>query len=150
MAVRLLVMFSLMLLEAGLGIAGIIGVVSIYSPYEIREAGIAGIVMLSVGIAIFWLLTIAFFIRKSSREKAARIVADARKEAAAILADATEKALALCSLEGGKCRQCGNPRTGKFCPKCGADGDALASSNRDGSRLTAPGVPTPQQVLAAT
>lgn len=149
MAVRLLVMFSFMILELGLGIAAILGVVSLY-PYQIREDGIAGIVMIVVGILVSWLVTIAFFIRKSSREKAARIVAEARTQAAGILADATEKALALCSLEGGKCRQCGNPRTGKFCPKCGADGEVLASSNRDSARGIAPGMPAGQPVYGAS
>jgi hypothetical protein len=147
MAVRLLLMLSFMILELGLGIAAILGVVSMY-PYQMREDGIAGIVMIVVGILIAWLMTIAFFVRKSSREKAARIVADARQQAAAILADATEKALALCSLDGGKCRQCGNPRTGKFCPKCGADGEAPAASNRDSARLSTPAMPTPHQVFA--
>ena len=149
MAVRLLVMLSFMVLEVGLGIAAILGVLSMY-PYQIREDGIAGIVMIVVAIAVSWLLTIAFFVRKSSRAKAARIVADARAQAAAILADATEKALALCSLEGGKCRQCGNPRTGKFCPKCGADGESVTTNNRDSARLSAPAMPAPQQVFAAS
>ena len=36
-----------------------------------------------------------------------------------ILNDATEKSLALCSLDSGRCDHCGNPRTGRFCPKCG-------------------------------
>ena len=149
MAVRLLLMLSFMILELGLGIASILGVVSMY-PYNMREDGIAGIVMIVVAIAVSWLLTIAFFVRKSSRAKAVRIVADARNEAGRILADATEKALALCSLDGGKCRQCGNPRTGKFCPKCGADGEPATAINRDSARLNATAAPASQQVFAAS
>jgi hypothetical protein len=149
MAVRLLVMFSFIILELGLGIAAILGVVSMY-PYRMREDGIAGIVMILVGIVISWLVTTAIFVRKSSRAKAVRLVAEARVEAGKILADATEKALALCSLDGGKCRQCGNPRTGKFCPKCGADGQPATAINRDGSRLNAIAAAAPQQVFAAS
>ena len=118
MATRLLLMLAIMVLELGCGIAAILGVVSMYH-YRIDESGIAGIVMIVVGIIIAWLLTIAITLRKSSRAKAARIVDEARMKAAAILSDATEKSLALCSLDSGKCDHCGNPRTGRFCPKCG-------------------------------
>ena len=118
MATRLLLMLAIMVLELGCGIAAILGVVSTYR-YRIDEPGIAGIVMIVVSVIIAWLLTIAVTLRKSSRAKAARIVDEARMKAAAILSDATEKSLALCSLDSGKCDHCGNPRTGRFCPKCG-------------------------------
>ena len=126
MAVRLLLMFSVIILETGLGIAALVGVDSMY-PYQMRGDGIAGCVMIVVGMIIAWLLTIAFFIRGWSHARESRIVSEARAQAARILADAAEKALALSSLDGGKCARCGNPRTGKFCPKCGADGVPLAS-----------------------
>src|ERR1700716_2838296 len=118
MATRLLLMLAIMVLELGCGIAAILGVVSMYH-YRIDESGIAGIVMIVVGVIIAWLLTIAITLRKSSRAKAARIVDEAKMKAAVILSDATEKSLALCSLDSGKCDHCGNPRTGRFCPKCG-------------------------------
>lgn len=126
MAVRVLLMFSIIILETGLGIAALVGVDSMY-PYGIRSDGIAGCVMIVVAMIISWLLTIAFFIRGWSQTRESRIVSDARAQAARILADAAEKALALSSLDGGKCARCGNPRTGKFCPKCGADGVPMAS-----------------------
>jgi hypothetical protein len=122
MAVRLLLMFSIMILELGLGIASILGATMGFY-YQLPNDVIAGVVMIVVGILVAWLVTIALFVRKSSRVNAARIVSDAREEAGRILAEATEKALALCSLDGGKCPQCGNPRTGKFCPKCGSGGE---------------------------
>lgn len=147
MAVRLLLMFGVMVLELGLGIAAILGVVSMY-PYRMQLDGVAGCVMLVVGIVVAWLTTIAFFIRKSSRAKATRIVAEARNEAAKILSDATEKALALCSLDGGKCRQCGNPRTGKFCPKCGTSGEGTDASNRDGGGFKPLVEPNPRGMFA--
>jgi len=137
-------MFSIMILELGLGIASILGVTKGYY-YELPNDVIAGIVMIVVGILVAWLVTIAIFVRKSSRANAARIVSDARDEASRILADATEKALALCSLDGGKCRQCGNPRTGKFCPKCGSGGE-VGGMNQD-VRVKAMGE-SPQGVLA--
>src|SRR5258706_3989327 len=118
MATRLLLMFAIMIFELGCGIAAILGVVSMY-PYRMEESGIAGIVMIVVGVIIGWLTTLAIFIRKSSRAKAVRIIDQARLQAAAILNDATEKSLALCSLDSGRCDHCGNPRTGRFCPKCG-------------------------------
>ena len=37
------------------------------------------------------------------------------------------KALALSSLDGGRCLQCGNPRTGRYCPKCGSTGEVKAA-----------------------
>ena len=125
MAVRLLIMFSVMVIELGLGIAAILGVASHY-PYQWNESGIATCVMIVAGILVSWMLTIAFFVRKSSRAKAGRLVDDAKIQAAKILGDAAEKALALCGLERGKCPRCGNPRTGKFCPKCGTPGESVA------------------------
>ncbi len=141
MAVRLLMMFSTIILELGLGIAALLGVDSMY-PYQMRSDGIAGCVMIVVAMIISWLLTIAFFIRGWSRTREARIVSEARAEAARILADAAEKALALSSLDGGKCGRCGNPRTGKFCPKCGADGVPLANVQMK------PAEHNPQQIFA--
>ncbi len=111
MAVRILMMFGVM----------------IFYPRRMDEGGAAGIVMIVALTAVSWLMTIAFFVRRSSRAKVARIVNDARVEASRILADATEKALALCSLDGGRCGRCGNPRTGKYCPKCGSAGGATAA-----------------------
>jgi hypothetical protein len=126
MGVRLLVMFSVMCIELGCGIAAILGVTDRWE-YRQTTPEIAGVVMLVVGIIVAWLLTIAFFVRKSSRVKSVRIVDDARAEAAKILNDATDKALALCSLDGSRCQRCGNPRTGKFCPKCGMPGNGIAA-----------------------
>jgi hypothetical protein len=126
MAVRILVMFSVMILELALGIAGLLGVSSMY-PHRMDESGIAGCVMIVAGILVAWLITLALFVRKSSRARAGRMIDDAKSQAAKILADATDKALALCSLDAGKCRQCGNPRTGKFCPKCGAVGESAGA-----------------------
>ena len=127
MATRLLVMFSVMLIELGCGIASILAVSSNY-PYGLREEGVAGIVMIVVAIIVSWLLTIAFFVRKSSRLAAERLVDDAKREAGRILSEATERALALCSLDGAQCPACGNPRTGKFCPKCGATATSKAGA----------------------
>lgn len=129
MGVRLLVMFSMMVLELVLGIAGILMVVSLYS-HRFDMEGVAGIVMLVAGILIAWLVTVAFFVRTSARARAARLVQDARVEAGRILADATERALALCSLDAGRCARCGNPRTGEFCPSCGNAGTPAAASGR--------------------
>ena len=81
MAVRLLVMFSVMVFELGLGIAAILGVASNY-PYQWNESGIAACVMIVAGILVSWMLTIAFFVRKSSRAKAVRLVDDAKIQAA--------------------------------------------------------------------
>ncbi|MDB5324311.1 MAG: hypothetical protein JWN40_5942 [Phycisphaerales bacterium] len=128
MATRLLVMFSLIILELAIGIASILGVTSNYRR-SVDEAGAAGIVMIVALMVIAWLVTIALSVRGLPRAKAQRIVADARIESARILADATEKALALCSLEGGRCPKCGNPRTGKFCPKCGSAGGVAANAD---------------------
>jgi uncharacterized membrane protein len=119
MAVRFLVMLSLMVVELGAGIAGIVGVCGEY-PFGLGESGISLIVVIVAAIVVSWLLTIAFFARASSRAKANRLLDEARIKAAKILGDATDKALALCSMDQGKCDQCGNPRTGNFCPKCGA------------------------------
>jgi len=127
MATRLLVMFSFIILETAICIAAILGVASSY-PRRIDEAGAAGIVMIVALTLIAWLTTIMLSVRGMSRSKAQRIVAEARIESARILADATEKALALCSLEGGRCNQCGNPRTGKFCPKCGSEGTGATTT----------------------
>src|SRR2546421_12842688 len=111
MAVRLLVMFSVMILELAAGIAGILAVTSEYR-HGPDEAGVAACVAIVGGILVSWLLTIAYFVRQSSRAKARRIIDEARMEAARILGEATEKALGLCSLDGGRCGHCGNPRTG--------------------------------------
>ena len=127
MATRLLMMFSFIILEAALCVAAILGVASNY-PRRIDEAGAAGIVMIVALTVIAFLVTIALSVRGMSRTKGQRIIAEARIESARILADATEKALALCSLEGGRCPQCGNPRTGKFCPKCGSQGASAATA----------------------
>jgi hypothetical protein len=128
MAARLLVMFSVMILEAGLGVAGILGTIGSYHGRQPDEGGIAGIVMICCGTAMSWLITMAIFVRKSSREKARRIIADAQAKAAQVLAEATDRSLALCSLDGGRCEQCGNPRTGRFCPKCGKAGAGATAS----------------------
>ena len=122
MAVRLLVMFSVIVLETAAGIAAIVGINGEY-PYRMDSAGIAGIVMVVAGMIVAWLVTIALTVKKSSRAKAGRIIDDAKKEAARILGEATEKALALSGMDGGRCRQCGNPRTGRYCPKCGGVGE---------------------------
>lgn len=127
MAVRFLMMLSIMIVELGAGIAGFLGVSSCYTnSYRMDEGGIAACVMIAVGIVVSWLVTIAFFVRASSRAKARRMVDEATRQAARILSDATDKALALCSLDAGRCRQCGSPRTGKFCPKCGSPGEVAA------------------------
>ena len=84
MAVRLLVMLSLMVIELGAGIAGIVGVTAEYQ-YAIREGGIILIVLIVAGIIVSWLLTIAFFARKSSRAKANRLLDEARIKSAKIL-----------------------------------------------------------------
>jgi hypothetical protein len=127
MGVRLLVMFSVLIVELGLGIALFLAVGSNY-PYRLDEGGIALCVLIAVAMIVSWLMTIAYFIRKSSRAKAKRIVEEARLEAAAILSSATDRAAVLCNLDGGRCKQCGNPRTGKFCPKCGATGEPTATN----------------------
>ena len=127
MATRLLLMFSFIVLEAALCVAAILGVASNY-PRRIDEAGAAGVVMIVALTVIAFLVTIALSVRGMSRTRGQRIIAEARIESARILADATEKALALCSLEGGRCPLCGNPRTGKFCPKCGGRGAAITSA----------------------
>ncbi len=123
MAARFLILCSLLIVELGGGIASLIGVASMY-PYRMDEGGIAACVGIVVGTLTIWLLTIAFFIRNAPKVKIARMMNDARTEAAKIVADATDKALALCSLDAGQCKQCGNPRTGKFCPKCGSAGES--------------------------
>lgn len=122
MATRLLLMFSFIVLELAIGIASILGVSSRYPRY-IDETGAAGIVMIVALMIIAWLITIAVSVRGISSVRARGIIAEARIESARILADATEKALALCSLDGGRCPKCQNPRTGKFCPKCGSPGN---------------------------
>ena len=127
MAVRLLVMISIMIAELGAGIAGILSVV-MESRGGPDTGGAVALVAIIGGVLVSWLVTIAFFVRKSSRVKAARIVDDARMQAARILADATEKSLALSSLDGGRCGSCGNPRTGRFCPKCGKSAPAPGGS----------------------
>ena len=131
MATRFLLMLAIMVLELGCGVAAILGVVSMF-PYRMDESGIAGIVMIVVGIIIAWLVTLAIFLRKSSRATAARLIEQAKMQAAAILSDATEKALALSSLDSGRCDYCGNPRTGRFCPKCGKN----SAANSEARSLT--------------
>jgi len=118
-------MFSVMTVELGFGIAGFLAVSSSY-PYGVREEGAAVCVLISVFILVSWMMTIVFFTRKSARIRAARLVNDATLQAAKILSEATDKSLALCSLDAGRCRSCGNPRTGKFCPKCGTPAQPAA------------------------
>src|SRR4051812_26836030 len=113
MGTRALIMVSIMLLEIAGGISGLVAIDGEYR-YRMDSAGIAGCVMVVFSTIVACLLTVAFFLRKSSRAKAASIIQDARIEAAKILSVASDKALALCSLDGGKCQECGNPRTGKF------------------------------------
>ncbi|MCY2955362.1 MAG: hypothetical protein NTU53_25830 [Planctomycetota bacterium] len=124
MAARVLVMFAVMALELGAGIAAILATISQYSypsAYNQRDQVECTAICVSIGagVVMAWLLTMAFTLRKSARAKANRMLDEARGEAARILGEATEKALALSSLDAGRCRHCGNPRTGKFCPKCG-------------------------------
>lgn len=123
MAVRNLVLFGFLILETGTAIAILVGIATSYRYSPIDGPGIAGCVLTVAGALFVSLLTIAFFVRGRAASRARNIVADARSDAARILADATDKALALCSLEGGRCAKCGNPRTGKFCPKCGTPGN---------------------------
>src|SRR3954467_14481663 len=126
MAVPLLILFCALVLETALAIAAIIGIVSQY-PYGTPDgAGGAGIVMMVALMIVFWLGSIAVYVKKSSRYKASSVLLEARAKAAQILAEASDRALALCSLDGGRCRQCGNPRTGRFCPKCGGEGEGTA------------------------
>ncbi len=131
MATRILVMFSVIAVELGLGIASLVALVSNY-PEQIDGPGAAGCVLIVSAVVVSGLLTIAFFTRKSTRAKAAAVLDEAKTEAAKILADATDKAMALCSLDAGKCRSCGNPRTGKFCPQCG-EAAIVAKNNGNGS-----------------
>ena len=123
MAVRLLLMFSVLIVQLTAMIVGLLGVSSLY-PVRMREGGIAACVAIVTGTVVLWLLTIALFVRGASKGKARRLVEQARIESARILAVATEQALALSSLDAGRCRKCGNPRTGKFCPKCGVPAEA--------------------------
>jgi hypothetical protein len=116
---RLMIMLSFMIAELAGGIAAILGVCSQY-PYRVDEAGIAGCVCIVAGILVCCMITIAYFTRSASRNKVRRIMDEAKAEAARIVSEAADKAMALCSLDAGKSRQCGNPRTGRFCPKCGA------------------------------
>lgn len=97
-------------------------------------------IVFTVGGFIFGiLLTIALFIparAKAPAEIGARSLLDdagnsareiinrANAEATRLLAEAADKAMALSSLDRGKCRHCGNPRTGRFCPKCGRSAEA--------------------------
>jgi hypothetical protein len=147
MAVRLLVMISIMIAELGAGIAGILSVV-MDSRGGPDTGGAIALVAIIGGVLVSWLVTIAFFVRKSSRAKAARIVDDARVQAGRILAEATEKSLALCSLDGGRCGSCGNPRTGRFCPKCGKSAPATTSASAQAA--SAPPMVAREASLAAT
>jgi hypothetical protein len=126
MSTRLLIMFSVVVLELAGGISAIVGVVGQYQ-FGIDSAGIAGIVMIVAVTIVALLVTIAVTFGRKSAARADRIIEDARKEAARILEEATEKALALSGMDGGRCRQCGNPRTGRFCPKCGVAGESRAA-----------------------
>jgi hypothetical protein len=124
MSARVLVMLAVMVLELGAGIAGILVTTSEYSypsAYNQRNQLECTAICVSIGAAVVmaWLLTMAVALRKSAREKVNRMLDEARAQSAQILGEATEKALALSSLDAGRCRHCGNPRTGKFCPKCG-------------------------------
>ncbi len=127
MGSRILMMISAMVFELGLGIAALVGIDGQY-PYRMDNGGIAGCVMVVVLTIIAWLMTIAYFLRQSSRIKARRILDDARAQAAQMISEASDKALALCSLDGGRCQQCGNPRTGRFCPKCGTAGTPASAA----------------------
>ena len=124
MAARLMMMFAVMTLELGAGIGLILLTVSEYSyPYHssARDDLELGAICVAIvaGVIMAWLLTLAVFLRRSARAKANRMIDEARLESARILGEAAEKAMALSSLDSGRCRYCGNPRTGKFCPKCG-------------------------------
>ena len=122
---RLLVLLSFMVFEAAIGITNILEISGRYqASYQIPERAIAEIVSWVAGVLIAWLLTVSFFMKKSSRLKAAVIINDAKSQAARITSAATDQALALCSLDKGKCNTCGNPRTGKFCPSCGKQAEA--------------------------
>jgi hypothetical protein len=138
MGSRILVMVSVMILELAAGISVLAGIDGQY-PYRMDSGGVAGCVMTVALTVIAWLMTVAWFLKKSARAKAGRVLEDARAQAAQILATASDKALALCSLDGGKCQKCGNPRTGRFCPKCGASGQPSGDTNRD---VAAPPKPT--------
>ena len=126
MAVRILFLFGFLVLEIGAAIAILVGIATSYPFTPMDGPGIAGCVLTVAGALFLLLLTIAIFVRGRGAARAKNVVADARAQAARILADATDKALALCSLEGGRCAKCGNPRTGKFCPKCGTPGNVDA------------------------
>lgn len=125
MATRILAMFAIMTMELGAGIALILVTVSEYTYpshyYNPRAEMECAAICVGIGAAVVvaWLLTLALFLRKSARASASRMVEEARAEAGRILSEATERALALSSVDGGRCRFCGNPRTGQFCPKCG-------------------------------
>ena len=95
----------------------------------------AGAVVFTIGGFIFAILVaIALFVGgkpkgpaeagaqkllEDAQNSAAGIIARANQEAARLLGEAAEKAMSLSSLDRGQCPSCGNPRTGKFCPKCG-------------------------------
>ena len=72
MMTRLLVLMSILVIELGAAIASLIGVSSFY-PYRFDEAGIVACVGIVVATIAVGLLTIALFVRKSSREKINRI-----------------------------------------------------------------------------
>ncbi|MFI5381512.1 MAG: hypothetical protein ACHRHE_19620 [Tepidisphaerales bacterium] len=95
----------------------------------------AAIVMTVSGSGFAILTTIALFMPRRPSSPAEKTLADAatsareivnraNQEAAKLLAEAADKAMALSSLDCGKCKHCGNPRTGKFCPKCGRAAEA--------------------------
>ena len=123
MAARLLLMFSVLILEIGCAIAVLVGIANTNGYAPLETPAIIGCVLTVAFTLVILLVTIALFVRGRGASRARSIIADARSDAARILSDATEKALALCSLDGPRCPKCGNPRTGKFCPKCGSPGN---------------------------
>ena len=125
MVPRFLIVLSFMVFELAVGISNIMEITGRYqNSYNLPQRVVADCICWGAGVIIAWLLTIAFFMRKSTRLRAAKIIEDAKTQSAKILGDATEKALALCSLDSGKCMTCGNPRTGRYCPSCGKQADA--------------------------
>jgi len=119
MAARFFFICSVLIFEIACGIAALCALVGQY-PYRINEEGAAGCVMIVAGTLVTMLMTLALFSRGAAKSRSRRLVDEARIASARILGEATDKALALCSLDAGRCKQCGNPRTGKFCPRCGA------------------------------
>ena len=121
---RFLVLLSVMVFEAAVGISNIMDINGRYPYGNMPQRVVGECISWVAGILIVWLLTIAYFTKKSARIKADKMIDDAKLKSAKILSDATEKALALCSLDSGKCLTCGNPRTGRYCPSCGKQAEA--------------------------